>query len=379
MRIAVNTRLLLKGKLEGIGWFTYETLKRITVQHPEHEFFFIFDRQYDQDFVFANNVTPIVLNPPTRHPFLWILWFEYHIPKLLKKISADIFVSTDGYISLKTNIPQVDVIHDINFAHNPKQLPRLTSWYYNKYFPKFAHKAIQIGTVSEYSKKDICTTYGIPAEKISVCYNGSNEKYKPIEESEKALIREKYSHGKKYLVFVGALSPRKNVEGLLKSFEIFKTRYDLDVNLIIVGGTLHKTESIEKVYSEMDYQDNVIFTGRLDTDELCKIVAASECLTYIPHFEGFGIPLLEAMHAETAIISGNTTSLPEVVGDAALLCSPTDYEKVAEYMYQICSDKNLRDNLINKGKQQRQKFSWQLSSEKLWKCIEVAIKNSEKC
>ncbi|MBQ1654663.1 MAG: glycosyltransferase family 4 protein [Bacteroidales bacterium] len=374
MKIAVNTRLLLKGKLEGIGWFTYETLKRITSQHPEHEFYFIFDREYDKDFIFAPNVKPIVLAPPTRHPFLWILWFEYRIPKLLKKIGADIFLSTDGYISLRTNIPQVDVIHDINFVHNPKQLPWLTSWYYNKYFVKFAKKATHIGTVSEFSKNDICTTYGIDSEKVTVCYNGSNEQYKPISEGEKKVIRDKYSKGKKYFVFVGALSPRKNVDGLLRSFEIFKERYNIDFKLLIVGGTLHKTGEIEKVYSEMKHKTDVIFTGRLETDELCKVVAASESLVYIPHFEGFGIPLLEAMYAETAILSGNTTSLPEVVGDAALTCFPTDYNKVAENMNHIATNEELRNSLIEKGRRQRQKFSWQLTSERLWNCIENAIK-----
>ena len=374
MKIAVNTRLLLKGKLEGIGWFTYETLKRITSQHPEHEFYFIFDREYDKDFIFAPNVKPIVLAPPTRHPFLWILWFEYRIPKLLKKIGADIFLSTDGYISLRTNIHQVDVIHDINFVHNPKQLPWLTSWYYNKYFVKFAKKATHIGTVSEFSKNDICTTYGIDSEKVTVCYNGSNEQYKPISEDEKKVIRDKYSKGKKYFVFVGALSPRKNVDGLLRSFEIFKERYNIDFKLLIVGGTLHKTGEIEKVYSEMKHKTDVIFTGRLETDELCKVVAASESLVYIPHFEGFGIPLLEAMYAETAILSGNTTSLPEVVGDAALICSPSDYEKVAENMNHIATNEELRNSLIEKGRLQRQKFSWQLTSERLWNCIENAIK-----
>ena len=374
MKIAVNTRLLIKGKLEGIGWFTYETLKRITTQHPEHQFFFIFDREFDKEFVFSDNVTPIVLTPPTRHPFLWILWFEYRIPKLLKKIGADIFVSTDGYISLRTNIPQIDVIHDINFVHNPKQLPRLTSWYYNKYFVKFAKKATHIGTVSEFSKNDICNTYGIEKDKITVCYNGSNEKYKPIPESEKLEIRNKYSNGKKYFVFVGALSPRKNVDGLLHSFEIFKEKYDCDINLVIVGGSLHKTEAIENVYSQMKHKDSVIFTGRLENDELCKVMAASECLTYIPHFEGFGIPLLEAMYAETAIISGNSTSLPEVVGEAALLCSSTDYEKVAENMHLICTNDELRKSLIEKGKLQREKFSWQQTAERLWNCIEDAIK-----
>ncbi|MCF0206584.1 MAG: glycosyltransferase family 4 protein [Bacteroidales bacterium] len=373
MKIAINTRLLLKDKLEGIGWFTYETLKRITTQHPEHEFFFIFDRQYSEEFIFAKNVTPIVLTPPTRHPFLWILWFEYRIPRLLKKIGADVFVSTDGYISLRTKTPQVDVIHDINFVHFPKQLPFLTSWYYNKYFAKFAHKATHLGTVSEFSKKDICDTYKIEPQKVTVCYNGSNEKYIPLSESEKQEIRDKYSRGKKFFVFVGALSPRKNVDGLLKSFDIFRNRYDIDMNLLIVGGNLHKTEEIQKVYAEMDHKDNVIFTGRLGTEELSKIVASAECLTYIPHFEGFGIPLLEAMYAETALISSNTSSLPEVAGEAALYCNPKDYEEVAKQMHNLCSSEELRQSLIEKGRIQRKKFSWQATADNLWKCIEKAF------
>lgn len=374
MKIAVNTRLLLKGKLEGIGWFTYETLKRITTQHPEHQFFFIFDREYDKEFVFADNVKPIILRPPTRHPFLWILWFEYRIPRLLKKIGADVFLSTDGYISLRTDIPQIDIIHDINFVHNPEQLPRLTSWYYNKYFVKFAHKAHHIGTVSEFSKRDICSTYNIPENKVTVCYNGSNSQYMPLDDTEKEVTRNKYSNGKRYFIFVGALSPRKNVDGLLRAFDIFKEKYDTDMNLIIVGGSLHKTEAIEKVHNEMKHKDSVIFTGRLDTEELCKLVAASECLTYIPHFEGFGIPLVEAMYAETAIICSYKSSLPEVVGDAALICNGSDSNEVAEKMYNVCSSNELRQSLIDKGKLQRTKFSWQLSADKLWNCIETAIK-----
>lgn len=374
MKIAVNTRLLIKGKLEGIGWFTYETLKRITTQHPEHHFYFIFDRQYDSEFIFSENITPIILTPPTRHPFLWILWFEYRIPKILKKIGADIFLSTDGYISLRTNVPQIDVIHDINFVHNPKQLPKLTSWYYNKYFVKFARKARHIGTVSEFSKKDICDTYKIPAEKVTVCYNGANNCYQPLTDAEKDNVRKQYSNGKKYFVFVGALSPRKNVDGLLRAFETFRDRYDIDMNLIIIGGSLHKTEEIEKIYSEMDHKDDVIFTGRLETSELSKLVAAAECLTYIPHFEGFGIPLLEAMYAETAIICSNTSSLPEVVGDAAIICDGNNTNEVAEKMHIICTNNELRMSLINKAKEQRTKFSWQKTSEKLWECIKTAIK-----
>ena len=100
MKIAINTRFLLKDKLEGIGWFTYEAVKRMVLAHPEHEFHFLFDRKYAEEFIFAKNVTPHVLFPPARHPFLWYAWFEYAVPRALKKIKPDVFLSTDGYLSL---------------------------------------------------------------------------------------------------------------------------------------------------------------------------------------------------------------------------------------------------------------------------------------
>jgi len=125
MIIAVNTRLLIQGKLEGIGWFARETLSRITRDHPEHQFLFIFDRPYAEEFIFSGNVTPIVLSPPTRHPILWYIWFEFQIPRILRKYKADLFFSPDGYLSLSTHIMQLAAIHDINFAHRPKDLPWL--------------------------------------------------------------------------------------------------------------------------------------------------------------------------------------------------------------------------------------------------------------
>ena len=117
MRIAVNTRLLLKGKLEGIGWFTYESFKLIVRSHPEHEFFFIFDRKFDKEFIFSDNVTPIVVGPPARHPILHFIWYEISIPRILKKIKPDIFISPDSYLSLSSKYPDLIVIHDLNFEH----------------------------------------------------------------------------------------------------------------------------------------------------------------------------------------------------------------------------------------------------------------------
>ena len=141
IHIAVNTRLLLPGKLDGIGWFTYHTLQKITADHPEVSFTFLFDRPWSQEFIFGKNVHPAALFPQARHPFLYYWWFQYSVPSALRKLNADLFLSPDGYLSLRTDVPQLAVIHDLNFEHYPGDLPALTSRYYRHFFPKFARKA----------------------------------------------------------------------------------------------------------------------------------------------------------------------------------------------------------------------------------------------
>ncbi len=109
MLIACNARFLIRDKLEGIGWFTYEALKRMVTQHPEHNFAFFFDRPFDPSFLFAPNVKGYVLPPPARHPWLWKLWFDLSVPYMLRKLKADVFLSTDGFASLHTRCRRVGV------------------------------------------------------------------------------------------------------------------------------------------------------------------------------------------------------------------------------------------------------------------------------
>ena len=235
MKIAVNTRLLIKDRLEGIGWFTFETFKRITRKHPEHEFIFIFDRQFSDEFIFSSNITPVVIHPQSRHPFLWYLWFEHSLPTFLKKSKPDLFISPDGFLSLSSNIPSFSVIHDINFAHQPKDLPFLAKKYYNHYFPLYAKKAERVATVSEFSKKDLCEKYHLNPNKVDVVYNGVNKIYSSVHENDKKTVKNKYTNGSDFFVFIGALHPRKNVSRLLLAFDEFKKSYKSDIKLVIVG------------------------------------------------------------------------------------------------------------------------------------------------
>ncbi len=369
MKIAINTRLLIDGKLDGIGWFTFHVLKNITKNHPEHTFYFIFDRPYSEKFIFSKNVIPIVVPPPTRHPVLWKIWFDFLLPRTLKKINADVFFSPDGYLA-KTKIPSIAVIHDINFVHNPKDLPFFTRLFYLKEFPKYAHHAKIIATVSEFSKKDIIDNYKIDTEKIKVVYNGADDIYKPVNEDVKISIKEKYSSGKGYFVFVGSVHPRKNLKRLIIAFDNFKEKTNFEHKLIIVGAKFFKNSDLFNVFEKLKFKNDIIFTGRLEVEELHKVVASAVALAFVPYFEGFGIPILEAMYCDVPVISANITSMPEVAGDAALYVNPFNIDEISQALWKMASDGSLRKHLIEKARTQKLKFSWQKTAEKVWQAIE---------
>ena len=373
MRIAINTRLLISDKLEGIGWFCFETLNRITKQHPEHEFFFIFDRDFDQELLFAPNVKAIVVSPKARHPLLYLIWFELRLPFILRKIKADLFFSPDGYLSLMSNVKQVPVFHDLNFEHYPKDLPRIETLYYTKFFPRYAKKANRIITVSHYSKKDIIETYNITPEKIDIAYNGVGKIFVPLSPSEQALCKKKYTNGFEYFICVGSIHPRKNLTNLFLAFDLFKKRSHLPNKLVIVGNRKWWTPEIDNVYEAMHFKDDVIFSGRQDSPALHHLLASAEALTYVSYHEGFGIPILEAFASGTAVITSNITSMPEVAGDAALLVNPFSPESIAEAMESIYREKGLKEHLIAKGLERVKQFSWQQTAELVWASIEKSL------
>lgn len=372
-RIGINTRFLLQGKLEGFGWYTFEITKRLVENHPEHEFFFFFDRPFDQEFVFRKNVTPVVLSPQARHPFLFILWFEFVLPKALKKHKIDVFFSPDGYLSLRSSLPQIGTIHDINFEHFPKDLPKTASWYLRSYFPKFAKKAAHLLTVSHYSKTDIHQTYGVPDNKISVAWNGASDVFKPLASEEIPVWRKKYANGKPYFLFVGSLHPRKNLKSLIQGFEIYANEPSNDWELVIVGANMWKSKKSGLEIAE-SIRSKVHFTGRLNALDLAQVTGAAGALAYVPYFEGFGIPLVEAMKSGIPILSGDKTSLPEVAGDAAIYCDPLNVQSIYEGLKSISLDSQLRKSLIEKGLRRAELFSWDKSAEIVWKCIEQELK-----
>ncbi|MBD3637060.1 MAG: glycosyltransferase family 4 protein [Crocinitomicaceae bacterium] len=346
-------------------------MKRIVEAHPEHEFYFYFDRSYDQKFIFGENVKGFVLPPQARHPILFKWWFNGSVSRAMRKHKPDVFFSPDGYLSLKTSVPQVAVIHDLNFEHHPEDLPRNARLYLKKYFPRFARKADHIITVSEFSKQDIISTYGIDSEKITVAHNGGSEEFRPLLDEEKQIVRDQLTDGKSYFVFVGALHPRKNVPRLFKAFEKFKSDTNSQTKLVIVGEKMFRNTELETLYNKLSVKADIIFTGHLSSDRLTQVVGGARSLVFPSYFEGFGIPLVEAMKAHCPIICGNKTALPEVVGDAAVLVDPYSVVDLASAMIKVNTDSELRRALISKGAERSKLFSWDQTAKKIWDVLQA--------
>jgi len=150
MRIAVNARFLIKDKLEGVGWYTYEILRRMVANHPEVEFILIHDRPLAKEYIFAKNVKSVKTLTPSRHPILWYFWFEHSIPRVLKKCKVDVFLSFDGHLSIKTDIPTVYVLHDLAYLHYPNEIPSTVLKFYQKFIPQYIDKAKHIVSVSNH-------------------------------------------------------------------------------------------------------------------------------------------------------------------------------------------------------------------------------------
>jgi glycosyltransferase involved in cell wall biosynthesis len=374
--IVVNTRLLIHNKLDGIGRFTYETLFRITRDHPEAHFVFLFDREVHEDFIFSENITPVKLLPPARRPWLWNIWFNISVKNVLRDLSPDLFLSPDGYLPLRTKTPCLPVIHDLNFEHYPQDLPARYSKWYRKKFPVFAQQAKRIVTVSEFSKKDIAEKYHVAEEKIDVVYNGASHGFIPADEATKNKVKEKFTGGAAYFLYIGALHPRKNLERLIRAFAAFKKSTCSATKLVIVGGNYWRYKALTNEIDALSDKNEVIFTGRLDEKELHAVTASALALVYIPYFEGFGIPIVEAMACDVPVLTSNITAMPEVAGEAALYADPFSEESIVSAMEAMDKDAVLRNTLIEKAKLQREKFSWDKTAASLWDSIMKTIGES---
>jgi len=361
--------------MEGIGWFSFEVIRRIAAAHREVRFVYAFDRAFDERFLTSDNIEPVVLRPPARHPFLFWLFFEWALPRLVARRQFDAFFSPDGFLSLRVKVPTLLTIHDLAYAHFPNQVGWLAQKYYERYMPMFAHRAERIAAVSSFTKADIVQRLGVAADKIDVVYNGCNEAYRPLSEADKMAARARWSGGEAYFIYVGSIHPRKNVARILRAFEQFKTQTAgaERMRLLLVGRMAWQTGEVGEVLAQMRHREAVVLLGYVDMADLPQLVGAAMASVYASLFEGFGVPILEAMRAGVPVICSDSSSMPEVAGGAGLLVNPQSVDSIAAAMQQVFCDAPLREKMQREGLASSERFGWDLTAQKVWSSLERCL------
>lgn len=374
VKIAINTRFLLPDHLEGIGRYTDHIVQRLVRDCKDDEFYFLFDRTYDAKYLYAQNVTPIVVSPPARHPLLWYWWFEKSLPRIFDKHNIDLFISLDGYCSLKSSIPTIMCIHDLAYLHFPDQIKWSARIFYRHFVPKFCKRADQLLTISEATQADIEEHFQIPKSKIGIVPNGFNPKLSPLDPEEILAAKKEFSAGQEYFCCLGAIHPRKNITGTIKAFDQYKSQTGSSEKLLIVGRMAWKTSEIKSVFENSSHKKDIHFLGYLPDEKVRLVLGASKALLFLSYFEGFGVPLLEAMKLKVPSIYSNLSVMPEVAGKTGIPVNPEDPDTVVKAMIDLEHwDKNQMEMEIAKKMKQ---YSWEQSVESLKSYINLFRKSS---
>lgn len=265
------------------------------------------------------------------------------------------------------NAPVVATIHDLAFEHLPETFTRRGSLQLKLTVRRTARRAARIATVSEYSRQDLLRTYRLAPEKVVTTYNGIEPHFtaQPRAADEAAQVRQRFGIAREFLLAVGSLQPRKNLERLIRTYaRLRREQPDFAPQLVIVGRKLWLAESIFAEVSRQPWASDVILTGYVSDDDLPALYRTASAFVYPSLFEGFGLPPLEAMACGTPVITSNISSLPEVAGSAALLIDPLNEQELAAALQRILNDQPLRARLRAEGVRQAAKFTWRDAAEK---------------
>jgi len=374
MVVAVNTRFWLGTAHEGYGYFIQEVFSRLAVQQTGHRFYFIFDRPVHPSIQLPPGVTPLVVSPPARHPLLWKYWYDVAVPRVLKKIGADVFVSPDGFLSLTTKVPQCLVLHDLGFLHFGEGYQKSHLHFYKFFTPRFLKKAQSIATVSQFSKADIVKQYAIPEQKINVVYSAAKPVFKPLPWPAHADVKEAYTEGKEYFLYIGAIHPRKNLLNLLKAFSKFKKWQRSGFKLVLAGRLAWKNNEFLSLLNTYKYRADVVLLNYVEELELARLAGAAYALVYPSFFEGFGVPVLEAIQCDVPVLTSANSPMQEIAGAAALYFNPHDVDDMAQQLMTIYKDEDKRSRLIAEGQKIRGRYSWDQTVHAVWQSIEAAAK-----
>ncbi len=283
-------------------------------------------------------------------------------PMLAAELSfhtLDLLHSTDFIPPLRSRVPSVITVHDLAFLRWPHFLTESHAAYYSQIDRAVSH-ARHIIVPSESTKRDVVKQLGASPKKISVIYEAAAPHYVPLLQEEcLTAMQRKYGIPEKYIFFVSTIEPRKNIGGLLEAFHHLRKYYGgEDTGLVLAGKPGWLYEEVYRKVEQLDLGQSTFFLGRVPDEDLHQLFVGARCHAHPAYYEGFGLSPLEAMACGTPTIVSNTSSMPEVVGDAGLIIDPSDWEEIAVAMHRLLTEDELHKELSQKGLQRASVFSW---------------------
>ena len=358
MRIGVNGRFLV-AKQTGVQRAAYNLIRSLVNLDQENEYFIFtgYDQIDKAEWSFPNTtVVPSRIRGGETFRNLW--WEQWTLPALAKKYKVDLLHCPANMAPLFYNGRSIVHIHDLCFIVNPKWYSFYFRHWYNFVIPRLAKKAARVVTNSNNSRNDLLLYCSLPAEKVSTVYWAVDDAFRAEPPPRTP------GQPENFILYVGSLEPRKNIKTLVEAFERMRdANPDLDHKLVLIGGESPLFADVSLTIKR--YKDDVIFQGFADEASLRSYYRHASLVAYPSLYEGFGLPPLEAMASGTPVVTSMTSSIPEVVADAALMVGPYDIDGLAASMASILKDSNLRSRLIERGYKQVENFQWERVAKKL--------------
>ncbi len=358
MDIGIDARLTYY-RAAGIGRYTLRLASALAEIDKNNTYYILQHRRQTTPLVSAPNVRIVRMYTPTHHPLeQYMLWIE------LRKLHLDLLHSPDFIPPLYVNwLRRVITVHDLAFLRYPYLLTRAAARYYGQ-IDRAVRVADHIIAVSQSTRNDLINLLGVPENKISVIYEAADPIFRPLSrEKSVQAIRERYNLPPDYILFVGTIEPRKNLNTLLLAYHALVNQYHVDPPLVLAGEEGWLSDEVYSLIDEFDLGEHCHFLGHITNEDLLYLYNAARLLAHPAIYEGFGLTPLEAMACGTPVIVSNVSSLPEVVGDAALLVDPTDVEAWTVALHRLLTDDALWEELRVKGLERARLFSWKKAAK----------------
>ena len=357
MNISIDGRAATLYRGTGIGNYTYQLINNFNQIDFLNNYTILTPEDSKLDLNLKNNFSLANSSGNTNNNF----WEYIKTPNILEENKYDIYHIPQNGIGICENssCPSIITLHDIIPLKMPETVSDVFLKVFHNQLPAILKTTSSIITVSEFSKKDICEYLNYPKEKVYVTHLAAEDMYKPLDKSYcKRVLKKRYSIDTDFILYVGGFSPRKNILGLIEAFNLVKSKVKHPLKLVIVGRHGVSYETYKKRAIELNLESSIIFPGFIETNDMPYFYNASSMLVYPSFYEGFGLPVLEAMACATPVISSSLTSVPEVCGDASILINPSNIDDIASAILNIFNDKKLSSLLIHKGLIHSSKFSW---------------------